>query len=113
MKCGYVTNSFSEFHKHIPQHRTGSSSFQCRQCGLCFAAQPSLARHLYIVHGVKESEGAKVTEDKGGTEWIKLEGGVICDVCGKVFETVPLLKTHFRTHGMAYIKSKQQNGVDK
>ncbi|XP_041035692.1 zinc finger protein 687-like isoform X1 [Carcharodon carcharias] len=112
MKCGYTTNSFSDFHKHIPQHRTGSSSFQCRQCGLCFAAHLSLTRHLFIVHGVKESEGPKVTEEKGETEWIKLEGGVICDVCGKLFESVPLLKTHFRTHGMAFIKSKQ-NGLDK
>ncbi|XP_067831979.1 zinc finger protein 687-like [Heptranchias perlo] len=112
MKCGYNTNSFSDFHKHIPQHRTGSSSHQCRQCGLCFTAHPSLNRHLFIVHGVKESEGAKIVEHKGETEGIKLEGGVICDVCGKLFESESLLKTHFRTHGMAFIKSKQ-NGLEK
>ncbi|XP_048476397.1 zinc finger protein 687-like isoform X2 [Rhincodon typus] len=112
MKCGQTCSSFSDFHKHIGQHRTGASSFQCRHCGLCFAAQLSLNRHLFIVHGLKESEGAKGTEDKGEAEWMKLEGGVICDVCGKLFESVPLLKTHFRTHGMAFIKSKQ-NGLDK
>ncbi|XP_060676780.1 zinc finger protein 687-like isoform X2 [Hemiscyllium ocellatum] len=112
MKCGQTCSSFSDFHKHIAQHRTGGSSFQCRHCGLCFAAQLSLNRHLFIVHGLKESAGPKGTEDKGDPEWIKLESGVICDVCGKLFESVPLLKTHFRTHGMAFIKSKQ-NGLDK
>ncbi|XP_051901725.1 zinc finger protein 687-like [Pristis pectinata] len=112
MKCGYTTNSFPDFHKHISQHRTGGSTYQCRQCGLCFAAHPSLNRHLFIVHGLKESEGAKAGGQAGETEGLRLEGRVICDVCGKLFDSEPLLKTHFRTHGMAFIKSKQ-NGLDK
>ncbi|XP_062897945.1 zinc finger protein 687-like [Mobula hypostoma] len=112
MKCGYTTGSFSDFHQHIPQHRTAASSHQCRQCGLCFAAHPSLTRHLFIVHGLKESEGPKSGVQAGESDSLHLEGRVICDVCGKLFDSEPLLKTHFRTHGMAFIKSKQ-NGLDK
>ncbi|XP_069796630.1 zinc finger protein 687-like [Narcine bancroftii] len=104
VKCGYTTNSFADFHKHIPQHRVGGSSYQCRQCGLCFTAHPSLTRHLFIMHGVKEARASRLADKVRGTN---LEGRVICDVCGKLFDTEPLLKTHFRTHGMAFIKSKQ------
>ncbi|KAJ4918163.1 hypothetical protein JOQ06_029594, partial [Pogonophryne albipinna] len=45
------------FHEHIPQHKSDGSSYQCQECGLCYTSHRSLARHLFIVHRLKEQQG--------------------------------------------------------
>ncbi|XP_036811058.1 zinc finger protein 592 isoform X1 [Oncorhynchus mykiss] len=55
-KCGFTTEDGTQFQKHIPQHKTDENTPQCLHCGLCFASQLSLNRHLFIVHKVKEPE---------------------------------------------------------
>ncbi|XP_062317591.1 zinc finger protein 592 [Osmerus eperlanus] len=55
-KCGFVTEDGTQFLQHIPQHKLDDNTPQCLHCGLCFASQLSLNRHLFIVHKVKESE---------------------------------------------------------
>ena len=55
-KCGFVTDDGTQFLQHIPQHKLDDNTPQCLHCGLCFASQLSLNRHLFIVHKVKESE---------------------------------------------------------
>ncbi|KAL0163156.1 hypothetical protein M9458_042552, partial [Cirrhinus mrigala] len=55
--CSFTTEDIVRFHEHIPQHKTDVSSYQCRECGLCYTSHNSLARHLFIVHKLKEPQG--------------------------------------------------------
>ncbi|XP_054035085.1 zinc finger protein 687 [Dryobates pubescens] len=110
-KCGYLASSAADFQEHIPQHRTDDSSQQCRECGLCFTSQVSLNRHRFITH--KKKKGAAEPEEPGPRS--PLEGGaqppadgkLSCKVCGRGFDSQLNLKTHFRTHGMAFIRARQ------
>uniref|UniRef100_A0A8D0G3Q6 C2H2-type domain-containing protein n=1 Tax=Sphenodon punctatus TaxID=8508 RepID=A0A8D0G3Q6_SPHPU len=85
-KCGYVASNAAEFQEHIPQHRTDESSYQCRECGLCFTSQVSLNRHRFIAH--KKKKGAGETEDPSprsvpeGRSPNSAEGNLACKVCG-------------------------------
>ncbi|XP_074546628.1 zinc finger protein 532 [Halichoeres trimaculatus] len=125
--CGFTTENITTFHDHIPQHKSDGSSFQCRECGLCYTSPRSLARHLFIVHRLKEQQGLAryngrgkdddesqrenqldvTDENTDGTPNTK------CKVCGKKFETEGNLNTHMRTHGMAFIKSKRLSAAEK
>ncbi|KAM6976011.1 zinc finger protein 532 isoform 1-T2 [Tautogolabrus adspersus] len=125
--CGFATEDILAFHEHIPQHKSDGSSFQCRECGFCYTSPRSLARHLFIVHRLKEPQGLAryngrgkeddesqrenqldvTDENNDGTPNIK------CKVCGKKFETEGNLNTHMRTHGMAFIKSKRLSAAEK
>ncbi|XP_051722796.1 zinc finger protein 687a isoform X2 [Ctenopharyngodon idella] len=55
MPCGFTTEDREEFLQHIVCHRDGGSTFQCQQCGACFASASSLSRHLFISHRVRDS----------------------------------------------------------
>uniref|UniRef100_A0A4W6C8L1 Zinc finger protein 532 n=1 Tax=Lates calcarifer TaxID=8187 RepID=A0A4W6C8L1_LATCA len=125
--CGFTTEDITAFHKHIPQHKSDGSSYQCQECGLCYTSHRSLARHLFIVHRLKEPQGLAryngrgkdddesqrenqldvTDENNDGTPNTK------CKVCGKMFETEGQLNTHMRTHGMAFIKSKRLSTAEK
>lgn len=110
-KCGFVTETSSDFHSHIIQHRTDSSSHQCRECGLCFTSTLSLNRHRFIIHKVKDTGNstADLRTDSGlGEDSGTAEGKAQCKVCRKVFDSQMNLKTHFRTHGMAFIKERKK-----
>ncbi|NXN13367.1 ZN687 protein, partial [Indicator maculatus] len=115
-KCGYLASSAADFQEHIPQHRTDDSSQQCRECGLCFTSQVSLNRHRFITH--KKKKGTAEPEEPGPRS--PLEGGaqpaadgkLSCKVCGRGFDSQLNLKTHFRTHGMAFIRARQNASPD-
>uniref|UniRef100_A0ACB8G775 Uncharacterized protein n=1 Tax=Sphaerodactylus townsendi TaxID=933632 RepID=A0ACB8G775_9SAUR len=115
-KCGYMASTAADFQEHIPQHRTGESAHQCHECGLCFTSQVSLNRHRFITH--KKKRGAGDAEEPGAQGDPKegsppdAEGKLLCTVCGKGFDTQLNLKTHFRTHGMAFIKARQNVGAE-
>ena len=119
---------------HIVTHKTEKDSIQCADCGMCFAAEPSLRRHLIVAHKIREfsayltrvaelsrsldrksarnraedatsaasrrSSPASVASSDGG-------GPKECNVCYKPFDSDAALKTHMRTHGMAFIRSKR------
>ncbi|XP_053196095.1 zinc finger protein 532 isoform X4 [Scomber japonicus] len=125
--CGFTTEDIGAFHKHIPQHKSDGSSYQCQECGFCYTSHRSLARHLFIVHRLKEPQALTryngrgkdddesqrenqldvTDENDDGTPNTK------CKVCGKFFETEGNLNTHMRTHGMAFIKSKRLSAAEK
>nr|XP_034374561.1 zinc finger protein 532 isoform X3 [Arvicanthis niloticus] len=123
--CGFTTENLLQFHEHIPQHKSDGSSYQCRECGLCYTSHVSLSRHLFIVHKLKEPQpvskqnGAgedSQQENKPSPEDEAAEGGSSdrkCKVCAKTFETEAALNTHMRTHGMAFIKSKRMSSAEK
>ena len=118
------------FMTHIVGHKTEKDSIQCADCGTCFAAEPSLRRHLIVAHKIRDfnsylsriaevsrsldrksarnraeeasrrSSPSSVASSDGG-------GPKECTVCYKPFESDAALKTHMRTHGMAFIRSKR------
>ncbi|XP_047381870.1 zinc finger protein 532 isoform X3 [Sciurus carolinensis] len=123
--CGFTTENLLQFHEHIPQHKSDGSSYQCRECGLCYTSHVSLSRHLFIVHKLKEPQpvskqnGAgedSQQENKPSPEDEAADGAASdrkCKVCAKTFETEAALNTHMRTHGMAFIKSKRMSSAEK
>uniref|UniRef100_A0AAV2K4K8 C2H2-type domain-containing protein n=1 Tax=Knipowitschia caucasica TaxID=637954 RepID=A0AAV2K4K8_KNICA len=121
--CGFTTEDGAEFQQHIPQHRADTASFQCLQCGVCFASAGSLGRHRFITHRVRDthssgggggevpsagSQRAHHSPDGSpaaspGALGEELEGNQTCRVCGRRFDKASDLNTHFRTHGMAFL----------
>nr|XP_055036261.1 zinc finger protein 532 isoform X2 [Misgurnus anguillicaudatus] len=115
--CSFTTEDIVRFHEHIPQHKTDVSSHQCRECGLCYTSHRSLARHLFIVHKLKEPQGiGRHNGQQENTPNPEVNDGIPdtqCKVCSKTFETDGALNTHMRTHGMAFIKSKRLSAAEK
>ncbi|XP_072517987.1 zinc finger protein 532 [Salminus brasiliensis] len=115
--CSFTTEDLVRFHEHIPQHKSDGSSFQCRECGLCYTSHHSLARHLFIVHKLKEPPGlSRHSDQQENTPAPEDTLGIPdtqCKVCAKTFETEAALNTHMRTHGMAFIKSKRMSVAEK
>lgn len=105
--CSFSTTELPLFRKHLPSHKTDGSSHQCSECGLCYTSRHSLARHLFIVHKMKEPPSAQQQENAPNVP------NTQCRVCGKTFDTEPALNTHMRTHGMAFIKSKRLSTAEK
>nr|XP_057902370.1 zinc finger protein 687b [Doryrhamphus excisus]XP_057902371.1 zinc finger protein 687b [Doryrhamphus excisus] len=114
--CGFSTEDGAEFQRHIPQHRADTASFQCLQCGVCFASAGSLGRHRFITHRVRDNQAegdrgapraspdvspSAAAASPQGLE--DADGNLICKVCGRRFDKASDLNTHFRTHGMAFL----------
>ena len=51
--CVFTEKSREEFIRHISQHKLCDSYFQCKECGACFAAEPSWKKHLLLIHRIK------------------------------------------------------------
>lgn len=115
--CGFTTEDGAEFQRHIPQHRGDTASFQCLQCGVCFASAGSLSRHRFITHRVRDTQsdadrgtprahGSPDGSPAAGSPQAQGEdgdGNLGCKVCGRRFDKATDLNTHFRTHGMAFL----------
>eukprot|EP00090_Calanus_glacialis_P010973 TRINITY_DN19458_c0_g1_i1.p1 TRINITY_DN19458_c0_g1~~TRINITY_DN19458_c0_g1_i1.p1 ORF type:complete len:1182 (+),score=289.95 TRINITY_DN19458_c0_g1_i1:127-3672(+) len=51
--CNFEENNREAFLSHISQHKLCQSYFQCKECGACFAAEPSWKKHLLLIHRIK------------------------------------------------------------
>ncbi|XP_041738744.1 zinc finger protein 687b isoform X2 [Coregonus clupeaformis] len=114
--CGFATEDGAEFQRHIPQHRADAASFQCLQCGVCFASAGSLGRHRFITHRVRDPQGEsnhrppRTPSSPDGLPSSPQEGedgkgSMSCRVCSRHFDRASDLNTHLRTHGMAFISA--------
>ncbi|XP_023717504.1 zinc finger protein 91 [Cryptotermes secundus] len=127
-KCHYADSCAESFHEHIKLHHSDESAFQCMECGMCFVAKPSLEKHLFISHRIKNAEAylqnnnCCVSPAKGeemeDTSIHKESSPPLedfspdlvenqCRVCRKIFDTSFQLSKHFRTHGMAFLLMKK------
>ena len=55
-KCTFCCAEKTEFLEHLQVHRMANYQ-QCLECGLSFAVIPTLRKHLFMVHKVKDFEG--------------------------------------------------------
>ncbi|XP_032320180.1 zinc finger protein 687 isoform X2 [Camelus dromedarius] len=109
--------------------RVDGGAQQCLDCGLCFASPGSLSRHRFISHKKKRGVGSAAalglgdgeeeapppsrSDPEGGDSPLPASGGALtCKVCGKSCDSPLNLKTHFRTHGMAFIRARQGGSGD-
>lgn len=109
--------------------RVDGGAQQCLDCGLCFASPGSLSRHRFISHkkkrgagnasalglgdGEEEAPPPLRSDPEGGESPLPASGGPLtCKVCGKSCDSPLNLKTHFRTHGMAFIRARQGGSGD-
>ncbi|XP_076800232.1 uncharacterized protein LOC143445193 isoform X1 [Clavelina lepadiformis] len=134
IKCDFQHRNRLVFQDHIMEHSrktlenpcdVSSAAFtmvQCTECGLCFASLASLDKHLRVKHKIKhrallERYDAKLREERNSKQLIDSNGkpdtsGLVanlhrCKVCFRKFAHDTELKTHMRTHGLAFVKSKQ------
>ncbi|XP_052099114.1 zinc finger protein 532-like [Mytilus californianus] len=131
-KCSFTSNERTSFVTHLTEHKL-ENSVQCLECGLNFAVMPSLNKHLFMVHKIRdfekyckendiselpealmddseirkglisESESDEVDVDQESEPLNPLE----CRVCYKVFDNEAAVKSHLRTHGMAFIRNRR------
>ncbi|GIY79857.1 zinc finger protein 532 [Caerostris extrusa] len=110
-KCNFESSDRETFKKHLLSHKTNKSTFQCQECGLCFVVEPALVKHLRIIHKINdakkyiENEGTNFMPDCNKTAEVNSCDSLICNVCFTTFETEAQLKTHMRSHGMAFIRA--------
>ncbi|KAF8771806.1 zinc finger protein 532-like [Argiope bruennichi] len=117
-KCDFQSSEREAFKKHLLTHKTNKSTFQCQECGLCFVVEPALIKHLRIIHKISdtqkyiEEEGTNFMppDSKTATE-VRSCDSLICNVCFTSFPSETQLKTHMRSHGMAFIQATKTNAT--
>lgn len=134
-KCLFTSDVKSKFREHISEHKA-ADSYQCFECGLCFAVLPSLKKHLFMVHKVRDfdsymeenkimepaaledmDDGIEREPEPGNQEAMEESSDeeqngnpLECKVCYKTFDNEKALKGHMRIHGMAFIKKSRRRG---
>ncbi|XP_077555014.1 zinc finger protein 532-like isoform X3 [Haemaphysalis longicornis] len=113
-KCGFESSDASAFRDHIKAHKPANQeTFQCPECGLCYVVEPSLRKHLRGVHRVEKAEVKPgVVVVAGSNVEAASDDGLRCSVCLATFDTERELKSHTRSHGMAFLKKvKAKDGT--
>ncbi|CAG2188440.1 unnamed protein product [Mytilus edulis] len=131
-KCSFTSNERTSFVTHLTEHKL-ENSVQCLECGLNFAVMPSLNKHLFMVHKIRDfekyckendiselpealmddSEIRKGLISESESDEVDVEedleplNPLECRVCSKVFENEAAVKSHLRTHGMAFIRNRR------
>ncbi|KAL5004587.1 hypothetical protein ScPMuIL_018043 [Solemya velum] len=130
-KCEFSCPEKEKFLDHIIDHNM-KNSVQCLECGLCFAVMPSLRKHLFIVHKVKDFEQycednavvmkereencftvSSTSEEDENAEVDVESNPLACHICSLSFDSEMACKTHMRTHGMAFLRAKRKEAKVK
>ena len=112
-----------------------SDCLQCKECGMCFASEPSWRKHLFLLHRIKKPQASDYCDDLviDKTNQTKLSPPINdeekknpddysdkydfdheeecslrnnCNVCLRSFNSELELRRHFRSHGVAFITQK-------
>ncbi|CAH1797093.1 unnamed protein product [Owenia fusiformis] len=100
-KCDFTADSKVSFHEHIPKHKTEDESIQCLECGMCFVIEPSLKRHLFIVHKVRDFQG-----------YYK-ESGMNLDEEKEIVANGDIYNDIYKTMNAPVVKKRKQEKTDK
>nr|CAB3264076.1 mucin-16 [Phallusia mammillata] len=136
VKCDFQHEDRIVFQDHIVGHSSQTMDLatngtaaaltmvQCTECGLSFASTASLDKHMHIKHKIRHrkllerydarlraerlSSGQREVGDAGDSSGSNLSVPKLhrCKVCFRKFDTDTELRTHMRTHGLAFVKSK-------
>lgn len=112
-KCEFESQDKRPFREHILGHKASKNSFQCQDCGLCFIVESSLRRHLKAIHKITDidkyitEEGTNYTPEAETPSESANHSSLECSVCYTTFPSEASLKTHLRSHGMAFIQAKK------
>ena len=71
--CDFIEADKLKFQKHISQHKSCQSYFQCLECGACFAAEPSWKKHLLLMHRIKDPDPENYCQDLLSPNYCKYE----------------------------------------
>ena len=125
-KCDFKSKDRIAFNSHIEEHRGSNDVSQCQECGICFRVEDSLHKHLFVKHQIRDilAYAKFQSEVNESIEKFKAEqlketkveperavspsNPLECNVCHKVFDSEVMKKNHMRSHGMAFIKSKNK-----
>lgn len=136
--CDFTTELRDSFTSHIRIHKpvihregptvafneAASDCFQCKECGMCFASEPSWKKHLFLLHRIKKPQAADYCEDLMAEDDVDEEDQQqpqdddlqqprnVCNVCRRGFASELELRRHFRTHGMAFIMQHPESDPD-
>ena len=61
--CNFAEESREVFLSHISQHKQCQTHFQCKECGACFAVEPSWKKHLLLIHRIKNPGPEEYCQD--------------------------------------------------
>ena len=61
--CNFAEESREVFLSHIRQHKQCQTHFQCKECGACFAVEPSWKKHLLLIHRIKNPGPEEYCQD--------------------------------------------------
>ncbi|KAG8181850.1 hypothetical protein JTE90_003997 [Oedothorax gibbosus] len=117
-KCNFQSTDRTAFKEHIATHKTNKNTFQCQECGHCFVVEPALTKHLRISHRIDdtkrylEEEGSNFVAEARKEKEVFSCDSLICSVCFKTFTTETALKTHMRSHGMAFIQANKSSAAN-
>uniref|UniRef100_H2Z287 C2H2-type domain-containing protein n=1 Tax=Ciona savignyi TaxID=51511 RepID=H2Z287_CIOSA len=128
-KCDFQHEDRLHFQDHIVTHQpieaVGTAAaltmVQCSECGLFFASNVSKDKHLFIKHKIKNRKllelydaqlrlkGNMTSQSEEGDDGSTRSTGEKCHrctVCFRKFDADSELRTHMRTHGLAFVRSK-------
>lgn len=65
--CDFGSPSSDKFAAHIRIHlkdlTNADDCLQCRECGMCFASEPSWKKHLFLLHRIKKPQLSDYCQD--------------------------------------------------
>ncbi|XP_019949054.2 zinc finger protein 687a [Paralichthys olivaceus] len=108
LQCGACFTSTSSLSRHrFIIHKMKDSNTDNQQAlGLHPAPSPGNSRNHDDKSSMDCSAPPSPSSQPSGAQRKEEEDSMACKVCGKHFEKVSDLNTHFRTHGMAFINAR-------
>lgn len=107
-KCRYKCNEAVELVKHFVDVHYIQNTYQCMECGDCFANLKNKINHLRSTHKIDTKSYLEPDFNRLDT----CRSQFRCPVCLRGFLSEQDKNLHMRCHGMAYLKSIRSNSKE-